>query len=1586
MSAQQGSGIDYRALLKQAYLSLEKLKERVDVLERERSEPIAVVGVGCRFPGGADSPQAFWKLLREGTDAICEVPRDRWDIDEYFDADPDVPDKMYTRWGGFLGSVDGFDPPFFGIAPREAMAMDPQQRLLLEVAWEALENAGVRPDGLAGSATGVFLGISTSDYSHMLAAAGAATTDLYAGTGNSFSIASGRLSYVLGLQGPSLSVDTACSASLVAAHLAVESLRRRECELALVAGVNLMLSPALTVITCKGRMLSFDGRCKTFDAAADGYVRGEGCGVVVLKRLSDAMAAGDRVLAVIRGSATNQDGRSSGLTAPNGMAQEALLAAALKNAGVAPSQVGYVEAHGTGTALGDPIEMRALAAVMGQGRPHERPLLVGAVKTNIGHLEAAAGMASLIKVVLSLQHREIPPHLHFKNPSPHIAWSEIPVRVATTLQPWPDQDGRPIAGVSSFGFSGTNAHIILEAPPAAAAKGTGPERPLHVLAFSGRSEEALVALAKQYAEFGEAEESPGQTLADVAFTASARRAQFRHRMAVTGRTIQEVTSRLRRSLGERSPIPGVVRGVAPERGAPKVAFLFTGQGSQYVGMGRLLYETQPTFRRTLDRCDELLSPHLGQSLISMLHGNDADAAVREARLAETGATQPALFAIEYSLATLWMSWGVKPLAVMGHSLGEYVAACVAGVFSLEDAITLVATRARLMQAQPAGGRMAAVFEEESKVRRAMAPFERTVSIAAVNGRDNVVISGLGTDVTELLDRLGTEGITFKPLTVSHAFHSPLMAPVLDEFEESAARITFKPPRVRLISNATGRPAEAEEITRPAYWRRHITQPVLFAASVEWLHAQGFRTFLEIGPHSTLAGMAARCIPADDSVWLPSLRKGGDDWEQLLAAACALYVGGVDLDWEGFDRDYSRTPVALPTYPFERQRYWMSGARPAAPRSGHEIATEPESSAADLLYQVEWTLTEAPSAGEIEAAAGWIVFADRTGTGQALAAALKRDGRRCLTVRAGSEYKRVGDEATIDPANRDHFDALLAETSADGGWGSIVYLWALDANGTDTAPDAISAEQARTCGGVLHLVQALAVGGRTPASRLWLATRGSQPVGDTAPSSVFQAPVWGLGRVVMLEQPQLTCRLIDLDPANGADTAALLGELLSGDAETQVAYRGDDRYVPRLVRAPRPQRQNESTPTIDPGGAYLITGGCGGVGFTVAEWLIGQGARHLVLMGRSGAHGEVAARIARFEAEGVGITIARGDVGNEADLRRTLAEIKSSGRSLRGVVHAAGVLDDGVLTELDVSRFQRVLAPKVLGGSLLDALTREEPLDFFVVFSSTASVLGSAGQGSYAAANAFLDALAHQRRGSGRPGLSVNWGAWSQVGMAARLRSRERGRLAELGVQGLTPARGIEALADLLGRSATQAFVLSVNWDRLLSAYPEGTLPPLLKELASQSQGRRTADGQAPGTLGYQLRQTAPAERHELLLQFIHASVARIVGLPMEAIGQDVAFGTLGFDSLMAVELRNALAHAMGRSVQASVILEHPTVDGLTTRLLRDLEVAAAEQTAVVRAPSATEQARTLLGRLDTLSEENVDTLLSTMLTENESPQ
>lgn len=2168
-----------QSALRRALFALKDMRAKLDAVERAKHEPIAVIGMGCRFPGGANDPEAFWNLLHNGVDAITEIPPDRWDVDAYYDPDPDAPGKMNTKFGSFLDQIDQFDPQFFGISPREAASIDPQQRLLLETSWEALENAGYSAAKLVDSQTGVFVGVSGFDYLQLtMNPITLEYLDPYMGTGGMFSVTAGRISYVLGLHGPAMAVDTACSSSLVSVYMACQSLRNQQCDMALAGGVNLILSPMANVYLAKMKATSPDGRCKTFSAAANGFVRGEGSSMIVLKRLSDALADNDNIVAVIRGAAINHDGRSSGLTVPNGLAQQAVIRAALEDTGgLEAKDLSYVEAHGTGTPLGDPIEVRALAAALCHDRDINHPLMLGSVKTNIGHLESAAGIAALMKTFLALQHREIPPHLHLDALNPHVDWENLPITIPTEPTPWESDGELRRAGVSAFGFSGTNAHIIVEEAPIREPRPSEHnERPIHIVSLSARSETALKELAQKYVGYlNTHSETP---LPDIGYTANTGRSHFAYRATIAARSSQQLQERLHQ-LAAGQEEPGVRTGWADMDKQPKIAFLFTGQGSQYAGMGRELYDTQPVFREALDRCAELLQSELEEPLLNVLYPVEGD---DRNLLDQTQYTQPALFALEYALAMLWQSWGITPSAVMGHSVGEFVAAVVAGVFSLEDGIKLIAARGRLMGNLPAGGQMLAVFAQEDAVQAAIAAYSHLVSIAAVNAPIQIVISGDGAAIEEIQSRLEANGVKTRSLVVSHAFHSPLIEPILDEFERIASTVRYSPPKIRLISNVTGE-VIGNEVTTSAYWRQHIRAAVQFTKAIQTLDRMDYNLYVEVGPGTTLLGMGRQAPLTSEAVWIASLRKGRDDWEQVAEALGELYIHGAEVDWVRFDQDYPRQRIPLPTYPFQRERYWTdvpvlkpntiyqtksaekivhpllgqrmrfastnilfegelsidrlpfiddhriygSAVLPATaymemglaaarevfgagvysirdltiqeplifaddesrvvqvmvmPASAHKgtfevyslvdegedasnwklhargdietsqtgspsgqplemvqagfdevfpmesyyddlqltrleygpsfrgvqqmwrqpgaalAAIRPELRAAEItkfylhpalldaclhplgaalgvdlddndgvylpvglkrltaygpageaawsyvavqadtdgkpgesftanlfiynddgelvaeieslylkrapreslrravekrlddwLYQVNWQPRPVKESN-LAAAGRWLILADRGGIGGELAETLRARAADCDVVYA--------EEDGIDLTQPDTLRHLVLQSAYD----EIVYLWTLDAADLDAA-------QQIGIAGPLHLTQALlqsaSAGKATP--RLWLVTAGAQ-----SGHNPLQSPTWGLGRVIASEHPQLWGGMIDLQ--EGYSISLLADHLLAGDGENQVALRDNERYAARLVRYdeagqgfkilpgqpfelditqrgilenltlrptnrrspgpgevevevraiglnfrdvlnvlgmypgnagapgsecagvvvavgegvenisvgdevialaggtfrshvittadlifPKPanlsmaeaitlpttfltayyglyrlanmkpgdrvlihaaaggvglaavqlalqtgaeifgtagspekraflkelgvhhimnsrtldfadeimeitggqgvnlvlnslagdfiptslsvladhgvfleigkqgvwsqEQVHALNPTLssyiydlgqilfeEPGviqsdllellheaelgnikplpiktfpmeaaveafrfmaqakhigkvvitqspslgsqvgicddGTYLITGGLGGLGLSVARWMADCGARHLALMGRRAPSDAAQETIDALRNAGVDVMILQGDVSSIEDVTAALNRINQNMQPLRGVIHAAGVLDDGMLAQQDWSRFERVLLPKMQGAWNIHQLTEAMPLDFFVMCSSVASVLGSAGQGNYAAGNAFLDGLAAYRRSQGLTGLSINWGAWAEVGMAAAMDSRQQQRLASQGMGVILPDQGLSVLDRLISENASEAVVLPVNWSKLLRQIDH--VPPLLAAFTQQKQEKETAGAETD--MLSRLRDMQPDERYNALLTFVGEQVVRVLGLSAaQQPGLNQGLVEIGMDSLMAVELSNRFRTHFGQSFPSTLAFEHSTIQALTDYLAETIlgQLSQNGKPASAAAPEAengqSEGAVELLSSLDNLSDEQVEELLRQMQNEQE---
>ena len=2173
MTQHSGKG-DYRKILESAYTELKKTRSELQAFKDAQNEPIAIIGMGCRFPGGVDNPETYWQLLRNGVDAITEIPRDRWDIDAYYDPDPEAPGKMYTRYGGFLEGIDRFDTEFFGISPRESLHIDPQQRLLLEVSWEALENAGLVPGKLSGSNTGVFVGLFMDDYAQRSFFTGSpADVDAYNCLGILRGMAAGRLAYFYDLKGPTMQLDTACSTSLLAFHQACQSLRAGESSLALAGGVNLMLSSEVTVGLCKLKAVAPDGRCKTFDARADGYVRGEGCGIVVLKRMSDAVSDGDRILAVIRGSAVNHDGRSNGLTAPNGTAQEAVIRKALENSRVDPLDIQYVETHGTGTPLGDPIEVLALNEVLCKGRSRDESLAIGSVKTNFGHLETAAGVASLMKVVLSLHHGEIPPHLHLKEPNTHIPWEKIPIVVPTELTQMMVREKPRLAGVSSFGMTGTNIHVILEEasvqsrfPISCSEKKEREEqnkeskipmeRPFHILTLSAKSEDALILQAGRYEEF--ISNHPDISLADLCFTANTGRTHFPHRLAV----VVENPGQLREELGRfaarnKSSVQSSVH--VQEQKVPKVAFLFTGQGSQYVGMGRELYETEPVFQKTFDRCDDILRDSLEQPLLDVLYpvsnkvSGDEDTALHS-----TAYTQPALFALEYALTRMWQSWGVSPDVVIGHSVGEYVAACIAGVFSLEDGLKLIAARGRFMQTLCEEGDMLVLSVNETRATEIIKPYTRDVSIAAINGPENIVISGKHEAMDTIMSLLNKEGVMAKRLTVSHAFHSPMMEPMLTEFERIASEVTYTRPCLPLCSNVTGEMVN-DEIATPAYWCRHVRQPVRFAAGIETCYKLGYEIFLEIGPKPSLSAMGRQCLPGNVGVWLPSLRQRGNDWHTLLQSLVELYVRGVPVDWSGFEKNYSRRKISLPTYPFQKDRFWIDerlpgtihvrdnipgntihpllGQRLSLPdtqeihyenrlsasspswlsdhrvhqqvvlpgaafleigvaagvnclntneliikdvafdkafilpedelskvhvrvfsgdeggygfkifrlngsdwilhasgkimgkaketqlaridlaqlkrRCTRDLSVEehyrncekkglyygtdfqaieqiwqgksealgqvqlPDHLVSDtenytlhpalldacfqvaiaafpiepdttylpihvnelqvfrkaeakvwsyakltethkeaqvltgdidlyneqgmiiaqvkgltvkrvnvdslrqsiqkddeLLYNIAWQPT--PREADIdtmlfEQTGIWLIFTESDGIGIKLLERLRIKGENGILVSSGKTYAKIAqDHYQINPSKPQDFQRLLQEQVDEQQLSCRGIVYVGDSVHTDPVQAALN-----HCEYLLHLVQTIIRMEWVNSPRLWIVTRNCQPVSSDSLSTlqVQQAPLWGMGRVIASEHPELHCVLIDLDPASSEnEIETLFEEIWCPTQENQLAWRHSSRYVARLKRYALPLSVTSNEPfmiktthpglldklafvpmqcrhpqagevevqvhatalnfrdvsnalgilkeyeqklglksgsisgttfgfecagkitavgenvsdfvigdevmglvsdglssivyakadmlmqkpdyisfeeattipvvfltsyyglhhlaKIQPGerilinaaaggvglsaiqiaqragaeifatasrakwdflksigvkhvmdsrsldfaeeimtitgghgvdivlnslsnefieksfsvlrtggrfieigkidiwdeqkvrelrpdatyfhfdlkeniehepqlittmlknlrqafqtgelqplhhkvfqiekvvdafkymaqarhigkvvisqsdrlvklqmpevfrgdcsylitdSSYLITGGLGALGITMAEWLVARGARHIILTSRRSPRDSVLTTIKQLEQQGTRVLVLQADISQQEEVASLLAEINKSFPPLRGIIHAAGVLDDGVLLQQNRERFNRVMSPKVAGAWHLHTLTQDMPLDFFVCFSSVASLLGSSGQANYAAANAFMDTLAHYRQAQGSLALSINWGPWAGGGMAAELESHDISNFTSRGFGTIAPNKGMQILEAVLKNDAAQVGVFPIDWSRFSQQFQANNVPPILSELVVET------DTQEQGTqrqnMLKKLKTASSQERYEIIMTYLQEQVADVLKLPSEQMDSRLSLISMGLDSLMALELRNRLDYDLDINIPVVRFLEKVSVENL----------------------------------------------------------
>jgi acyl transferase domain-containing protein len=1812
--------------------------------------------MGCHFPGGATSPQAFWELLCSGTDATREVPGDRWEVRKFYDPDLKKSGKMNTFRGGYLERIDQFDAQFFGISPREAMWLDPQQRLLLQVTWEALEDGGLVAEQLAGSNTGVFIGGFTLDYQLLQNFGVYSRYELqtHSATGMMMTMLANRISYVFGFHGPSLAVDTACSGSLVAVHLACQSLWNGECSLAIAGGANAMFAPTMTIAESKGGFLSPDGRCKTFDASANGYARGEGAGVVIIKPLAQALADGDNIYALIRGTAVTQDGRTNGITVPNQHAQETTMRLAYQRAGILPEQVQYVEAHGTGTPVGDPLEARAIGTVLSAGRPSNERCIVGSVKTNIGHLEAAAGVAGLMKTVLALKHGQIPPHLNFHNPNPDIPFDELQLHVPTTLEAWPVTDGPRYAGVNSFGFGGTNAHAVIQEAPSVAEKETqtGEAEQPYLLPLSARSAEALRDVAESYRAF--LSEAPSSTLLqDIIYSASQRRSHHDHRLALVVHSKAEAIAHLEAFLADE-PRSGISTGRTRGNDRPKITFVCSGMGPQWWAMGRDLLEHEPVFRASIERCDAEFSRYTSWSLMEALTSSEESSRMANAEVAE-----PANFAIQVALAELWRSRGIQPDAIIGHSTGEFAAHYLAGALSFEDAVKVVYHHSRLHQQISGSGRMLAVGMSYETLSKAELDAADRVSIAAINSPGAVTISGDASALENIAQQLETFQVFHRFLVVDVPYHSNFVEPLREEMLASLADLRPMHASLPLYSTVTGTQIDGSGVDA-RYWWQNSRATVLFSSALSQMIQDGYSVFVELSPHPVLASSITEVLAQEgqEGTVLTSLRRKEEDRAIMLGALGSLYTQGYPIAWQTLPGQAGRF-VRLPSYPWQLKSYWtesiesredrllstlvhpllgqrMSAAHPTwelevSPRllpyladhriqesvllpgsayiemalaaarevfgegtylvedlafrkalflpevsdprlqtilnpqqatveiysytptaSGearwalhatarirqgrpNEVAPRldldailarctgqtsreefyqqsqqmgfqygpafqaiehvdtatgmalaqlqaPASVEADLtpysfhpslidaafqvlltaarpvettdaqqmsspylpvgvdcirilgrpvqqmqayaqirqadarivvgdiqvvdmegtllaeikgfraqsldasmslapdridkgLYEFEWQLKERSADAEnpsIRVAAqdgSWLIFIDRSGVGEALIKHLEQLGERYVTVSYtdAPDLMQQGEQYALDPANPEHFQRLFAALSAQGSFSRVVHLWSLDST-FDATPSVTALEQEQVTGSqsIMYLIQTLAQSGWPHLPYVWLVTRGAQAVGEyPRPIAVEQAPVWGLGRVIGHQEfTNIWGGLIDLDVAPADEQAALLfEEIYSADDEDQVAFRDGQRYVARLT-----QSQHLTPPlpaSFRPNGSYLITGGLGSLGLLVARWMVVQGARRLILMGRT----QVPARstwhhleadhpqrglikaIQELEMLGATVHLAAVDVANEEQLSTFLQEYEQEGwPPIKGVIHTAGVVQDELLLRMKTETFQRVLRPKVRGGWLLHRLFKDYPLDFFILFSSTGSVIASLGQGNYAAGNAFLDALAHHRRSQGLPALSIGWGPWS-VGMVEQLKLEQF--YARRGIELITPEVGMQILARVLGQRPIHLTAITANWSLAREASPVGMLPMMFSQLEEQIDDATTSTTNDDGSLLQQLSEAPAADRQTLLVSYLQQAVARVLQLDSSQLSGQESLTSLGLDSMMAIEVKHRIEGSLKVDVSVLELLQEITIVQLATRILSALQFAEAS-TAADAEPSITE--------------------------------
>ncbi|MGY5075766.1 type I polyketide synthase [Streptomyces nigrescens] len=1530
-------------------------------------DPIAIVSMACRYPGGVRSPEDLWQLVRDRTDAISEFPADRgWDLDGLYDPDPDRTGTCYVREGGFLDAAGDFDAEFFGISPREALAMDPQQRLLLETSWEAIERGGIDPGSLRGTPTGVFFGAAYQGYGNGEAPEG---LEGHLITGTVTSIASGRISYTLGLEGPAITLDTGCSSSLVSLHLAVQALRSGECSLAIAGAAAVMSEPIGLVGFSRQRGLARDGRCKPFSAAADGMGMAEGVGVLLVERLSDAHRNGHPVLAVVRGTAINQDGASNGLTAPNGLSQQRVIRAALADAGLSAGEVDAVEAHGTGTSLGDPIEAQALLATYGQEREADRPLWLGSVKSNIGHSQAASGMAGIMKMVQALRHGEMPATLHADEPSPHVEWPSGAVELLTEARPWTVEDDRPRrAGVSSFGVSGTNAHVIVE--QAEQSEGAGPAdleacAPVSGVGvgvvvpwvLSGRSEGALAGQAERLVS-GVA--GAGWSPVDVGWSLVASRSSFEHRAVVVGSETDELATK----LGELGPTAAA--------GDPgRTVFVFPGQGSQWVGMAVELLDSSPVFAGRLAECGAALEPFTDWSLSGVLRGVEGAPG-----LDRVDVVQPVLWAVMVSLAEVWRAHGVEPSAVVGHSQGEIAAACVAGALTLEDGARVVALRSKAIRALSGRGGMVSVAVPSSEVAELIEPWDGRVSVAAVNGPSSVVVSGDVDALDELMDGCRERGVRARRIEVDYASHSAHVESIREELLEVLAPVVPRASEVPFFSTVTGEWLDTAEMDA-GYWFRNLRQTVRLEPAVRELLALDHRVFVEVSPHPVLTMPLQETVEAAgvEAVVTGTLRRDDGGLSRLYTSLGELFVHGVDVDWSPAFAAHRPQLVDLPTYAFQHRRYWLESHKPAAgpATSGlvdagfwETIEREDADALAETLglsddgalrevlpalslwhkqrqqrstvdgwrYRIVWRPQPEPERTGLDGT--WLVVLpdghQDAPVAEGVVRALRAGAADIRTLTVGAED---GDRERLAGRLRDEAG------TATGPVAGVLSLVALDERpwaATETLPAGLVL--------MTSLLQALGDAGID--APLWCATRGAVSVNRAdALGHPVQAMAWGMGRIAAFEYPQRWGGLIDL-PGELDDRAGrrLVALLAQNPGEDQLALRGSGVFTRRMLRSlPGDRPAGEGW---RPRGTVLVTGGTGALGGHLARWLARNGAEHLVLVSRRGTEAPGAAALVE-ELAGLGAraTVRACDVSDRAAVTALLASLPEE-QPLTAVVHTAGVLDDGVIDQLTPDRAETVWEPKAGAAFVLHEATRHLDLSAFILFSSMAGTLGGPGQGSYAAANACLDALALQRRAEGLPATSIAWGAWGGGGLVGEELAR---RLRRDGVPPMDPDLAVSALQTALDQGETFLVVADVDW-RKATARRVAAVSELPEVRASVGDGTEEAAVRGDAApLVVRLRELAPGERRAALLDDVRAAAAAVLGHDRpDAIPADRAFRELGYDSLTAVELRNRLAEATGLRLPVTLVFDHPTAAALTA-FLHDGLFGAEPESAAPAAPA-----------------------------------
>jgi len=1476
-------------------------------------EPLALVSMACRLPGGCESPELFWELLANGRDAISEVPLSRWNNDKFYDPKPATPGKTNTRWAGFVDDIDMFDPAFFGISPAEAAEIDPQQRMLLEASWRLFENAGQTRETLKGSDTGVFIGVSTNDYLYtkIKLMPGMDSFSAYSGLGNANSIAANRISYLFDLKGPSMAIDTACSSSLTALHLAAQSIRNGDCRQAIAGGVNALISPGPTISLSQFGMMAPDGRCKTFDHRADGYVRAEGCALIMLKRKSDALQAGDSILGYILASAIAQDGHSNGITHPNPEAQQQLIRRTLAKGNINPETITYIEAHGTGTAAGDPVEVVPLRETYGNGKSECK---IGSVKASIGHLEAGAGIASVLKILTMMQHRQIPPQLHLNELNPAIKLSGSRLSIAQELQDWKSTGPRR-AAVSSFGFGGALAHMIIE-------QGPEPEviEPIDDLAkselfvLSATDTAALVCQAKIWLDWlsGGQFSVLNQSLASVCYTQAQHRSDFSTRYAVPVKSFAGLVRELERFTAFK-PVLQQSNHFSVSDTQP--GFLFTGQGQNYFQMGHALYQRFEVFKNAFDRCMAVYNalangPELQELVFHCLEHAYIDASTYQCHL----------FAVQYSLAQLWLSLGVSPQVLIGHSVGEYAAAVVAGCMTAEDAMELLYHRGKLVETVAKGQMLS--LKADHKTVESILP---NIAIAARNSRKSTVISGSPEHIAYAIDIAKENGIDAKLLHAERAFHSPMMDEIADTFLAYAERVQYNEPTIPWVSTVTGEPQT--QAPNAHYWRCHLLQTVLFESAAKAVGE--VPVFIEIGPGGTTLAMLNECLE-HSSVYLRSCNRpkaGRGETDSLLNSIGKLYQQGSALQWRSLYSEHECRRVFVPPQEFNRKRYWLKDAswdKLDAFSSDSEVCAPPAS-----VYQIDWVSTAA-EAGQVTEEINWIVIGEPSAMLDSLTNSLQGS-----VYPVAPQADRVGYHQQFS-----HIFNTLAKVG-DKHW-RVLYASAL---GGPSAPSVATLNLSQDAYGpadLIRAVQGMLDTGET--IQLWILTQNVHSIGegnDEKPN-IMHSSVWGVARTLYLEQPQLRGGIVDID----GPCDALTQLLHQPPKERAVAIRNNQGFIAQLEPLPRTEKTSFS---LRDDGVYLITGGLGGLGLKSCEWLVEKGVKHIVLTGRSAfpprsqwaslneqhRYFQSVQSLLSIEKKaavhgGLRLQVESIDIRDSEAMTNLLASLE---KPLRGIIHAAGVNWFSKIAELDTHRMLDTLKTNISAAWKLHELTVEEDLDCFIMYSSVSALWGSVELAHYTAANYFLDTLAHYRKASGLPALSIDWGPWDEVGMSAK--DSEKNVLGKLGLKLMPPSVALDSMEFLLSSRATQAMVGEVDWNKF-KAFIDFSLSPSLFAKVEQQEGSVESSIEHINSVA-DITSLPQQQALTLIDEIIRNQLSSVMLIDsIDTLDENHRFNFLGMDSLMAISFAAQLQQYLGIKMPNTLAYNYPTIKDVRQFIYHEL--------------------------------------------------